>query len=155
MTVAMTQDHWDYSGAPMVGPGYVTSGGLVQAVQQMIACTGEYSLTIDGIYGPQTEAAIKWWQGKNGLTKDGIVGPHTWYSFWKGLTRDYREDSPHYDSYKWSPPFGATWRTLGYRFYYRRVTNYHLSGPDTEWAYYNENKSAYYWMDNGVHKATE
>jgi N-acetylmuramoyl-L-alanine amidase len=32
----------------------------------------------DGIYGPQTEAAIKKFQQQNGLVADGIVGPNTW-----------------------------------------------------------------------------
>jgi len=32
----------------------------------------------DGVYGPQTEAAIKKFQQQNGLTADGIVGPITW-----------------------------------------------------------------------------
>ncbi|BBD60266.1 peptidoglycan-binding domain 1 [Nostoc sp. HK-01] len=32
----------------------------------------------DGVYGPQTEAAIKKYQQQNGLTADGIVGPNSW-----------------------------------------------------------------------------
>jgi N-acetylmuramoyl-L-alanine amidase len=32
----------------------------------------------DGVYGPQTEAAIKKFQQQNSLTADGIVGPMTW-----------------------------------------------------------------------------
>ena len=32
----------------------------------------------DGVFGPQTEAAVKEWQRKNGLTADGIVGSKTW-----------------------------------------------------------------------------
>lgn len=32
----------------------------------------------DGVYGPQTEAAIKKFQKQNGLTGDGIVGPASW-----------------------------------------------------------------------------
>jgi N-acetylmuramoyl-L-alanine amidase len=32
----------------------------------------------DGIYGRNTEAAIKRFQQQNGLTADGIVGAATW-----------------------------------------------------------------------------
>jgi len=34
----------------------------------------------DGIYGPQTEAAVKAYQLQHGLAPDGIVGPNTWGS---------------------------------------------------------------------------
>ncbi|MEJ1935639.1 peptidoglycan-binding protein, partial [Nostoc sp. NIES-2111] len=33
---------------------------------------------VDGIYGAQTEAAIKRFQRQNGLLADGIVGPVSW-----------------------------------------------------------------------------
>lgn len=32
----------------------------------------------DGIYGPQTEQAVRAFQSANGLQSDGIVGPETW-----------------------------------------------------------------------------
>lgn len=32
----------------------------------------------DGIFGVQTEAAVKKYQSEHGCTPDGIVGPHTW-----------------------------------------------------------------------------
>lgn len=35
-------------------------------------------LTVDGIWGPKTEAAVREFQKKSGLTVDGIVGPKTW-----------------------------------------------------------------------------
>ena len=44
-------------------------------VKQMQILLG---LTADGIFGAQTEVAVKNWQTKNGLVADGIVGPKTW-----------------------------------------------------------------------------
>lgn len=35
-------------------------------------------LTVDGIFGPNTEKAVKHWQTENMLNPDGIVGPKTW-----------------------------------------------------------------------------
>lgn len=35
-------------------------------------------ISIDGIFGPDTEAAVIAFQKRNGLSPDGIVGPHTW-----------------------------------------------------------------------------
>lgn len=36
------------------------------------------SIKADGMFGPQTEAAVKKYQSEHGCTPDGIVGPHTW-----------------------------------------------------------------------------
>jgi peptidoglycan hydrolase-like protein with peptidoglycan-binding domain len=35
-------------------------------------------VTVDGIFGPKTEAGVKQMQGFFGLATDGIVGPLTW-----------------------------------------------------------------------------
>lgn len=41
-------------------------------------------LPVDGSFGPATEAAVKNYQGHNGLTPDGVVGPKTWAALMSG-----------------------------------------------------------------------
>ncbi len=48
-------------------------GRQVQLLQQALGGVG-----VDGVFGPETEAAVKQFQERNGLTVDGIVGPQTW-----------------------------------------------------------------------------
>jgi hypothetical protein len=45
-----------------------------------------YTVAVDGVYGKQTERAVKAWQRSNGLAVDGIVGPLTIASL-RGATR--------------------------------------------------------------------
>lgn len=62
--------------------GTTTSTGpsdAVKAIQTALNAHG-YTLDVDGLDGPLTDAAIRDYQAKNGLTVDGIVGPHTWAS---------------------------------------------------------------------------
>ncbi|WES65162.1 peptidoglycan-binding protein [Microbacter sp. GSS18] len=50
------------------------NGEAVRAVQTMFG-----SLAVDGVFGPQTDAAVRDYQQMLGLTVDGIVGPVTWH----------------------------------------------------------------------------
>jgi chitosanase len=52
-------------------------GANVSALQQALITAGIAPITVDGIFGPGTDAAVKLFQAKNGLTADGIVGPAT------------------------------------------------------------------------------
>src|ERR671924_1501944 len=49
----------------------------VRPLQQLLRARG-HSVAVDGIFGPQTEAAVKAFQQSRGLAADGIVGPQTW-----------------------------------------------------------------------------
>lgn len=56
---------------------YGSRGEEVRLIQTKLKRWGYYSGNIDGIFGSQTLSAVKWFQSKNGLTVDGIVGPKT------------------------------------------------------------------------------
>ena len=56
-----------------------SQGSSVSELQDLLNNNG-YQLDTDGIFGPQTEQAVKDYQQNNGLTVDGIVGDETWGS---------------------------------------------------------------------------
>lgn len=58
-------------------PGTIIKRGSknVEAVKFVQYVVGA---TVDGVFGPRTEATIKSWQTTNKLTADGLVGPATW-----------------------------------------------------------------------------
>ena len=49
----------------------------MRTLQHLLRAHGK-NVAVDGIFGPQTEAAVRAFQGSRGLAVDGIVGPHTW-----------------------------------------------------------------------------
>ena len=56
---------------------YGSRGDEVTQIQTRLKRWGYYNGSIDGIYGSQTLAAVKYFQRKNGLTADGIAGKNT------------------------------------------------------------------------------
>ena len=54
-----------------------SSGDTVTAIQQKLSAWGYYNGAIDGVYGSRTEAAVRYFQQKNGLAVDGKAGPAT------------------------------------------------------------------------------
>ena len=68
------------------GPGAITSGNYVRAVQMMLWAGHFYGNTwqghVDGSFGNNTINATKGFQGWHGRTQDGIVGWYTWRDFW-------------------------------------------------------------------------
>ena len=56
---------------------YGSRGQEVTTIQTKLKRWGYYNGNIDGIYGSQTLAAVKWFQSKNGLVVDGIAGTKT------------------------------------------------------------------------------
>ena len=48
-----------------------SNGEIVKQLQSKLG------LTLDGVFGPNTEKTLKEWQTKNGLISDGIAGQAT------------------------------------------------------------------------------
>ena len=58
-------------------------GEYVLCWQKYLNLCGFYCGTEDGIFGPNTEQAVKEYQAAKGLKSDGIIGPKTWDSVGK------------------------------------------------------------------------
>ena len=57
---------------PVVKNG--ANGHPIKTLQYLLRARG-HSVVVDGVFGPNTEAAVKAFQAGNGLAADGIVGP--------------------------------------------------------------------------------
>jgi peptidoglycan hydrolase-like protein with peptidoglycan-binding domain len=60
-----------------------SQGEAVRAVQGQLASRG-VAITVDGDFGPQTDAAVRAYQQRTGLSADGVVGPQTWSALVSG-----------------------------------------------------------------------
>src|SRR4051794_22738436 len=54
-----------------------TTGGPAAQTNTVAALQSKLGVVADGIYGPQTRAAVRRFQARNGLAVDGIAGPQT------------------------------------------------------------------------------
>jgi len=71
---------------PVVRRG--AQGHPVRTLQHLLRGRGQ-SVSVDGSFGPRTEAAVRGVQQARGLSVDGIVGPQTW----QALTQQVRRGS--------------------------------------------------------------
>ena len=63
-------------GQPTIAPG--ATGDAVRRLQRAVRRTPNPGITVDGVFGPTTETAVKEFQQGAGLVADGVVGPLTW-----------------------------------------------------------------------------
>ena len=54
-----------------------STGSVVTQIQQKLSAWGYYDGAVDGVYGSRTEAAVRYFQEKNGLVVDGKAGAQT------------------------------------------------------------------------------
>jgi len=62
-----------------------SQGGDVTLLQEKLSGShleGVRGITVDGVFGQQTETAVRNFQALKGLAVDGIVGPETWRAAW-------------------------------------------------------------------------
>jgi Putative peptidoglycan binding domain len=60
---------------PVIGSG--ATGPAVCTVQGLCVARG-FFVKVDGVFGPETDGAVKLVQGRAGIHDDGVVGPQTW-----------------------------------------------------------------------------
>jgi peptidoglycan hydrolase-like protein with peptidoglycan-binding domain len=60
---------------PVIDLGH--QGHPVQTLQHLLRARG-HSVAVDGVFGPQTGAAVQAFQAAKGLSVNGIVGAQTW-----------------------------------------------------------------------------
>jgi peptidoglycan hydrolase-like protein with peptidoglycan-binding domain len=53
-------------------------GDVVKYLQGVILCKAGGNISVDGVFGPQTDKRVRDLQKFFKLTVDGIVGPQTW-----------------------------------------------------------------------------
>lgn len=85
-------------------------GSDVSELQSTLNNLG-YGLSVDGIFGSKTAAAVRDYQANNGLSVDGIVGTNTWNSLKSGsssntstaaaATTTSTSSTPDYSAYKY------------------------------------------------------
>lgn len=79
------------SRTPAAGPGYLQMGSTGQEVliiQRELTSLGYNTYGEDGIFGPDTRAAVMSFQSHEGLPANGIVGPQTLDALQRALSTD-------------------------------------------------------------------
>jgi peptidoglycan hydrolase-like protein with peptidoglycan-binding domain len=127
-------------GYPQVGD----AGAEVHSIQQQLNNRG-YSVGIDGVFGDETEQAVRRFQAANGLSVDGCVGPATRQALFGGASASV--DSVPSSSYLKRGDVGGDVSQLQRQLQHLGYYNGAISGVfDTE----TENALRRFQADNGL-----
>ena len=105
-----------YPGTPLrrgsSGPSVVVVQVALNRISQNYPAIGKLA-SVDGIYGSQTEAAVRRFQQIFGLTPDGIVGKATWYALVRLYTAvtdlsELRSQGQQFYAINWEYPDALT-----------------------------------------------
>lgn len=87
--VDVEMDSTDTTSTPVVSPLPIAAHRLMlrkgdrgESVKEMQRGIG--GLTVDGLFGPATDRAVRAWQKANGLVTDGLFGPKSWAKLLEG-----------------------------------------------------------------------
>jgi hypothetical protein len=69
-----------------------SNGHPIKTLQYLLRARG-HNIAVDGVFGPQTETAVKAFQGNQGLAADGVVGPTVWPALVVEVQRGSRGDA--------------------------------------------------------------
>ena len=103
-----------YPGSPLrvgsTGPNVVVIQSSLNRISQSYPAIPKIP-NVDGIFGSQTEAAVRKFQQIFNLTPDGIVGKATWYAIVRLYTAvarlaELRSQGQQFYAINWSPPGG-------------------------------------------------
>ncbi len=101
-----------YPGTPLrvgsTGPNVVVVQTSLNRISQNYPAIPKIP-TVDGIFGSQTEAAVRQFQRIFNLAADGIVGPSTWYALVRLYTgvlalSELRSQGQQFYAINWAPP---------------------------------------------------
>ncbi|MEG4408677.1 peptidoglycan-binding domain-containing protein [Microcoleus sp. MON2_D5] len=76
------------------------SGAAVSELQQLLNAKG-INITVDGVFGNATRAAVVQFQQQNGLVVDGIVGTQTWQALGRGGPIQLTDAAIYYEPSKY------------------------------------------------------
>lgn len=120
-------------------------GAKVKYLQELLNLSlTSHRLQVDGVFGPETETAVRLFQARLGVGIDGIAGPITWVMLKRGAVRHHPTQTGIKENYPDAPWMTVATREIGQAeirgpmhnpriLEYHAATNLHASTDETSW----------------------